>query len=385
MIELLNKIARDQIVSSIDTRELHDYIIYELSTLYHKTIALTGEINAITNLVTINESSANSLLLKYIQDKELTSGYIAIDQWSERTDPTSLTDNEKGEAHKQYGIFSSKRIQSKLSFIDDTGKPLPYINVTRTTLNGITEEAPDAIIENNINHILDTQIPYIVRFKKENLNKAVLNIDIKSESLPIKFNALRFIPFPCGSVIMEGLWKDGFVNIKMNGNSVFQKAPQHTEGIIQTSYDKYTLPAYIHTELVETGDFRLGLSSDNYITEISSICIGIGALIGELNVYNDVSYFGYTITLPDETPTLSSINIVPDRYSGSVNNVSVYVYDNLNSFNNITDDYTVKCSSLSNSNLNIARNTDKQLFILLKLEAQNNISPAISRLEVRLS
>jgi hypothetical protein len=45
----------------------------------------------------------------------------------------------------------------------------------------------------------------------------------------------------------------------------------------------------------------------------------------------------------------------------------------------------VKCSSLSNSNLNIARNTDKQLFILLKLEAQNNISPAISRLELRLS
>lgn len=383
MIPIPNDVGRDKEVSSTKTREFQDRVRYELSSLYHRSLALTSELNAISSMITLTEKSSVPLLRNYISAIEDSSADDVITPSNIRTDPTGITALETAESHREYGIICSKRVESVSAFTDSAGDLKGNITVIRSTLNGITDETPDAIIENNAKHIFDSRIPYIINFKKEDLSKASIYLDIKSDSIPIKLNALRFIPYPgVGSIILDGMWKDGATEV-LGVNSTTLSTPEKTEVLTDTDYDKFTMPSYIHTEVVSTADLRLSFSSRRYITEMGGIVIGIGSLIGELNVYAKTSYAGFTITVPTGKK-LYGLDIVPDCLFQTYSNMNIMVYDDINHFNAMNSNFVKRCTGVSTS-LNINPDADRKLYLLVELNAPNNISPALSKILVRYS
>lgn len=373
------KINRSATVSSRDHRDFNDKLRYELSSLYHRSLAITSELNALSSMITLTEKSTVSMMRKYIDTLNLLNSDVIIDAQTAPIFPADLTDLQKAEQHSEFGIISAKRIESASVFLNSIGKLHDHLRVTRTTLNGIVDESPDQIIENNTKHIFDRNIPYIIKFEKENLLRASIYLDIMSDSIPIRLNALRFIPYPgTGSVILDGYWKDGSFPVKTNGNMSYEKPLGTYEGDVDPSYDQYTLPGYIHSELINTLNLRLGFSSINYITELQSIVIGLGAVVGELNVYSEKSYIGYELQIP-EGKSLKNLQIHSDIYSPSLSNMSIYIYNDINHFNTMNDNYITR--TYGSTDLNISG--PGPLYLLVELDSVNNISPALSKITAR--
>ena len=138
MIAGQENISRDKEVSSVETREWMDNVRYELSTLYHRSLAMSSEINALGAMVTLTEKPSVPILRKYIDEISISDADYIITASTEPVFPTVITDMNKAERHIEFGSICSKKVDSISVFTDSSGDMKPNIKVVRSTLIGLS-------------------------------------------------------------------------------------------------------------------------------------------------------------------------------------------------------------------------------------------------------
>jgi len=378
VININNNIGRNKEVSSVETREFQDSVRYELSGLYHKSLVLAGEIGTLSSMITLTDKSSVPIFRDYVNQIKSASAGLIINASSIRTDPSTIKEIETAESHQEYGCICSKRVDTVEVFTDSAGNLNKHIQVQRSISSDVDNEINRNIIENDPIHIFDKRIPYLITYVKPGIKLASVNINIYSETKLMKFNAIKYTPYPgIGSVVLSELKRDRVTNIKsINNTSLTGTAVP--EGYTGINYDQYTMPCYLHTEVISTSNIKLGFQSNRYISDLGGIVIGLGSITAELNMYSQNSYAGYTIDVPTGK-VMDSLEIRSEIMYKNTDNIGVRIYDNEYNFNNMNDSYLCRQKGTS-SELNITPDANGKLYLLVDLTSTNNISPALAKL-----
>jgi len=362
--------GRTDPVSSRRTKELEEYFHADLANQYHRILGLLSKARVASTCVTLTNAAFASLISSL---SETSSSTQVITPASPVIYPESTTASEKVEKDEEFGIFHSKRINTREVFTDTDGELLSSIRIERTSeAIEAGEISPDVIIENEPKHAITGMTPYLARFASEaEMEETDIVLDIISASGPFELNAIRFTPMPmAGAVSLDKLNYDGVVPVTMNGRTTY------TEGESFTVNRSYL--GYIHFEPVSTTRFRLKLSSNMYVSSLKCITVGVSSIIGEMNVYSRYSYAGFQIVFPEGTSRIKSITTTGDKYSPSVENVTYWIYNSLTRFNNLSDDYVGAYGPTQT--LDISKPASGSLYLLMRLESINNTTPCVGKI-----
>lgn len=292
--------------------------------------------------------------------------------------PTSLTDtNLMAEVIPEFGTIIAKRIDTKYVFVENNGDIRSDIVVNVSSENTISLQPPDNIESNSASHCIDSSVPYLAKFLKENMSKSNITLHIESIGPKMDINALRIIQMPpISSVSIESINVDVGYPITQIGDTEFRIV----DGDIPI---ESTVPAYIHFQHTTAKRINISLNSDVYLSKHKAVIVGVNQIIGEMNIYSKESYIGYKIPFPEYSTGISSIIVSPDNYSTSLYGVSCKAYLNESDYNSMNDSFTVGFASTYYGN--IAKGSNDYLYLLLKIETSNNLTPSIGGISVEFN
>lgn len=368
MIEELRRISRTHVVQSSEQRELDDRIAAELSDQYHRILELSGRMKILASCIDLMDAAiVNVINAAYTGD----ANTVIIGPGTGAIYPTAVTDDEKAERITEFGIIIAKRVSTKLVFTDANGNVYPFIDIVRSSNNALYLQQPDRIIENSVFHALDSDVPYLAHFVKENMTRSNVILDIVSTDRPVEINAVRFKPMPVvGSVQLDYVRYGDGQKIVMNGAENFDETAAYES--------RRTFPAYVHFEPVITSRLQVSFSSEIYSASSGSVAVGVNQIIGEHNVYAETSYIGYEVEFPDGTSRLTRIEAIADEFAGSLDNIRMRVYDSLENFNAMNSNYVTTCESSMNTNIA----GPGPLYLLVELSSVNNTTPCIGKIQL---
>ena len=175
-----------------------------------------------------------------------------------------------------------------------------------------------------------------------------------------------------GSILLKSITYNGSKTFKFNGGGTIPSTDTY-------SVDR-TTQGYFHFEPIELSSLRIVLESQVYISALKCLALGINKIIGELNTYASKSYIGYKVEYPDETSSLKKIQITPAGYSKNVDNVRLKLYDNLNDFNAMNNNYIISGSNIIV--VDVSKAVSPSLYVLVELESVNNTTPCVGQVKL---
>jgi hypothetical protein len=371
MIDINTDIKKFDTVSSEDTRSSLEKMADGLSYQYHRILNMAGKINLLSTCLKLN----NDAMASYITNTTDDNDSVTITAATTPTLPTSLTEeNMKAERILEYGTIIAKRVTTKSVFTNNNGNKRSDLILASVSKNSLSLEAPDKIVANSLDHILDSNVPYIAKFVKDGgMSKANIIIRMISDGNDMPINALRIMPLPpMNNIMLDSVIYNLGYNLIQNGDVSFPEV---------SSYDfERTKPAYLHFNQINMRSLNISFTSEIYSADLGAIVIGVNKIVGELNIYSLESYIGYRIPFPDEATGITSVQVYPDCYSSSVDNITTRIYYNEGDYNEMNDNFNISFNALYNSFF--PRYDAEYCYILVKFDVVNNTTPSIGKIKV---
>lgn len=362
-------ITRTSKILSKETMEYSEAVNGILASQYHDIKTILGNARTLATCVSLT-GAALGRLSRY---EAASASTIYIRVYTTPIFPTGSTVH--AQIDSEMGCLRSQVATSKPVLTTRDGSLIANLSIER--LSGLTtvDVMPSSISENDPAGMITGAMPYIAKFINdpvgETLAGAKLTLTLTTLSQPMTFNALKIIPMPAaGSVCIDAITVGKASSpeyLTLNGGESFGAMAPYTIG---RSY-----PTYLHTKQVSTSMLKLKLSSNLQTSDIDGIAIGIASLIAEYNIYAPVSHVGYEITFPAGMTRLTGITFDPTKWSGSTANVQVSLFDTLDQFNSMTSPIVYRTTSGS---ISIDRPASGKLYMLVALQAVDNISPCLS-------
>lgn len=371
MIKEIQSIDSDKKVKSRDMREYADKVYARLSKTYHRTMQTAG--NARTSAVCLsllNSSMSNvlSFLGASAANKRVISPY----------DTAIYPVSSFHRVEKDTGLmtFSAKKISTSPVFTDTQNNIYESISATReiTTADNLPTTS---IVENDIVHLLIGDIPYLIRVAKTVTSRVSVSITISTDNSSLPINTIKYLPMPsAGIVTLDSISFNSGEKIVMNGSKTLDDSTGHVFS--------RTFQGLLNFNEIKMSTMNIVISSETYLSNYDCVAIGLSYLKGEYNTYAQKSYIGWAIPYPLSYTNLTKIKAYAANYSSSLDNVNFRLYSSEAEFLAVSDNYINTFASECDYTIgwNIDQSLYPDLYLMMEITTENNITPCVGKIEL---
>jgi hypothetical protein len=348
----------------IDTSRLnrHLYDLYtDVSSLYDFCFENLGRNEILNTALKLIDVSNKKIIEKQTAPTESVN-QITIDSDSSIVYPESADALTRCDVLTNHRIILSKIVNKNRIFttLDQERTLRPGISIAKSSHNYIFLSKPESIFESNINDILTGRFPYMIRFVGKDVLDAQLITEMTVANEVFNFNTIEYTPFPVAGLIE-------LENATVNDEIL--RTRTGTIDFIEDNKFERTYASYIPFLPIKGNRLNLSFINNTRFESLNGSVVGIELIEAFETTYSSLSHFGYAhVSLSDTKLKTMSINGTwATPYLGGM---SLRVYDNIDEFNKISDNYLIVIDDVIKGTLNMV--AGKTYYFLFSMEITEN-------------
>lgn len=367
--------TRDKVSSKL-MNENNKNLDTDMSELIRQIAMIAGENNVLSDMIIMVNKAMTDTYNQLFEPTDDNTLFLTAKN-SDLMYPEDIRDEWKAHIDDPTNLISLNRLSEDNQFSIWNDQTEQYSLKERVAIDRLVEKGDDGTtyeVKGSAENIFISDKPYIITSTGVTSGKMELTLGLRIYDKTLKTNTIRFIPFP------------GIGKVRLN-SVIFKDVDDNTLSILEfddqlltldTSNIYSTIPIILAFRNVDFKYVTFIFSTEEYIIEdTKQLSLGIQNLDVLSVQYSHISYVGFKIDT-SSINYLSDVEILGTQLYDSVprDYINFMFYDDLDSFNFITDDWF----SRNETRVNV---TDKdEIYLLVELNRYEDVSPLIKGIKV---